>query len=152
MKKSRKKTRARLPVESEKSAGAVVFFRGAQIEYLLLFSRFLGFPKGHIERGEKERESAAREVREETGLEVTLLDGFRETDEYWYRRKDARVHKRAVFFLAQAQHRDSKISWEHEEMAWLSFDEAMVRLTYENGRKILIKANEFLKRSNVDRR
>ena len=143
------KTKSRLPVESEKSAGAVVFYRGKEIEYLLLLSKYWGFPKGHIERGEKEYDAARREVREETGLEVVLLDGFRVMDEYWYKRQDARIHKQAIFFLAEAKHRASKISWEHEEMAWLSFDEAMARLTYAGGRELLRQANEFLKRKSL---
>ncbi len=135
---------------AERSAGAVVFHRGdlghraEQIEYLLLLSSYWGFPKGHVEPGESERDAALREIREEAGLEVTLLDGFHEVDEYWYHRDGERIQKQAIFFLAEAPHRDSKISWEHKEMVWLSFAEAMARLTYENGRKILKKANAFL--------
>lgn len=131
---------------TETSAGAVVFHRGEKIEYLLLLANFWGFPKGHVEAGESERDAALREIREEAGLDVTLLDGFRELDEYSYRRRDANIHKIAIFFLAQAPHRDSKISWEHKEMAWLSFEEALKRLTYRNGQEILRKANEFLQR------
>jgi len=131
---------------TEKSAGAVVFHRGKKIEYLLLLSTFWGFPKGHLEAGENEREAALREIREETGLAVTLLNGFRAQDEYDYARDSERIHKVAVFFLAEAKHRESKISWEHSEMAWLAFDDALARLTYENGHAILRKADEFLKR------
>ena len=134
---------------TEKSAGAVVFHRAENVEYLLLLSNFWGFPKGHLERGESERDAALREVREEAGLDVTLLDGFREVDEYWYARHGERVRKIAIFFLAEAPHRDSKISWEHTAMAWLSFDEAMTRLTYRNGQEILRKANEFLQRETL---
>lgn len=130
---------------TEKSAGAVVFHRGEKIEYLLLLSSFWGFPKGHIEAGETEAQAALREIREETGLDVTLLENFRVQDEYQYARRDARIHKVAVFFLAEAPARDSKISWEHSEMAWLTFDEALARLTYRNGSEILQKANAFLK-------
>ena len=51
----------------EKSAGAVVFHRGKQTEYLLLLSTYWGFPKGRIEPGEDERTAALREIKEETG-------------------------------------------------------------------------------------
>ncbi len=129
---------------TEKSAGAIVFHRSEQLEYLLLFSNFWGFPKGHIERGESEQDAALREIREETGLDVKLIEGFRAVDDYWYQRKGERIKKQAVFFLAEATNRDSKISWEHEEMAWLSFDEAIERLKFKNLREILTKANEFL--------
>ena len=144
MKRVASKAKSRLPIENEKSAGAVVFHRGKEIEYLLLLANFWGFAKGHIEKGESERDAALREIREETGLDTELLGGFRAVDEYWYQRKGVRVKKQAVFFLAEAEHRDSKISWEHREMAWLSFDEAMERLKFKNLRDILQAANDFL--------
>lgn len=134
----------------EKSAGAVVFYqgdlgqRGEKIEYLLLLSNFWGFPKGRLEAGESEREAALREIREETGLEVALLEGFRQVDDYWFQRRSRRAQKQAVFFLARAPHRESVISWEHNEMAWLPFDAAMERLKFKNLRDILQAANDFL--------
>ena len=91
-------------------------------------------------------QAARREILEETGLEVALLDGFREVDQYWYARRGERIPKVAVFFLAEARTRDSRISWEHSEMGWFTFEEAQVRLTYENGRRILEKAERFLQR------
>lgn len=131
----------------EKSAGAVVFYRGAQIEYLLLFSTYWGFPKGHIEPGEDERAAALREVREETGLEVEIIDGFREIDGYSFARHGEPVEKQSVYFVAEAHNRDSRISREHSDMIWLPFDQALAHLGYEGGKKILRKANEFLTRS-----
>jgi len=133
----------------EKSAGAVVFFHGKQVEYLLLHSTYWGFPKGHIENGESEFQTALREVREEAGLDVTILDGFREVDAYSYRRKGEPVEKQSVYFVAQAHERNARLSREHDDLAWLAFDEALTRLGYEGGREILRKANEFLKRKGT---
>ncbi len=129
---------------TEKSAGAVVFYRGEPIEYLLLLSTYWGFPKGNIEPGEDDRAAAVREVREETGLDVELVEGFEEIDDYWYHRRGQRVHKQAIFYLAAAQSRESKISWEHEDMAWLPFDQALERLKFAGLRSLLTKANVFL--------
>lgn len=129
---------------TEQSAGAVVFYRGEQIEYLLLLSTYWGFPKGRIEKDEHERTAALREVREETGLEVTILEGFRDIDEYWYHHKGQRVHKEAIFFVAQAPSRESKISWEHEDMVWLPFEAALERLKFAGLRNLLTRANEFV--------
>jgi 8-oxo-dGTP pyrophosphatase MutT (NUDIX family) len=128
----------------EKSAGAVVFHRNQEIEYLLLYSNYWGFPKGHIESGESDRDAALREVQEESGLKVTLVDGFRESDTYFFRHKGELVRKEAVFFLAEAKDNQSRLSHEHSDMVWLTFDEALRRLNYEGGLKILRKANEFL--------
>jgi bis(5'-nucleosidyl)-tetraphosphatase len=133
----------------EKSAGAVVFYRSAQMEYLLLHSTYWGFPKGHIESGESERATAMREVREETGLHVALIDGFRQVDEYSFARHGQTVQKRSVYFLGQAYDRAARISWEHDDLVWLRFDDALARLGYEGGKEILRKANEFLKRETT---
>ncbi len=133
----------------EKSAGAVVFHKSDKIEYLLLLSNFWGFPKGHIESGESEEDAARREIREETGLDVNLIDGFREVDEYWYQHKGQRVKKQAIFFLGEAKDRDSKISWEHEEMAWLTYNDAIERLKYKNLREVLERANEFISKHHL---
>ena len=128
----------------EKSAGAIVFYRGEQIEYLLLLSNYWGFPKGHIEAGENERAAALREIREEAGLAIRLLEGFREIDAYSFRSKGELVQKQSVYFLAQARDQNSRLSHEHSAMTWLTFDQAIQRLSYEGGRTILRKANDFL--------
>ena len=69
----------------EKSCGAVVFTRcGSKIQYVLVQNRagIYGFPKGHVEAGETEEQTALREVFEKVGLLVRLLPGFRSEDAY----------------------------------------------------------------------
>ena len=61
--------------------------------------RYWSFPKGHIEDGETEQETAIREIKEETGLDVTLVNNFREISEYC---PFGKIRKRVVFFLARA--------------------------------------------------
>ena len=63
----------------EKSCGAVVYCQEENdIKYLLVCERsgFWVFPKGHMEEGESEHETALREVKEETGLDVMFVDDF----------------------------------------------------------------------------
>lgn len=128
----------------EKSAGAVVFHRGEEIEYLLLLSTYWGFPKGRIEENEDERTAALREVREETGLEVTLLKGFRELDQYWYQRKGQRIRKEAVFFIGEAAGTGAKVSWEHEDLIWLPYRAALEKLKFAGLRDLLTHANDWI--------
>ncbi len=130
----------------ETSAGAVVFYRAEPIEYLLLLSNFWGFPKGHIELGEDERTAALREIHEEAGLRVTLLDGFRYVEKYAYQRNGNLNPKIAIYFLGESDTRASRLSHEHSDMAWLSFDAALARLQFDGLRDTLRAANEFLQK------
>ena len=87
----------------EKSCGAVVFTKDTQgVKYVIIESKdgVFGLPKGHVENGEGELETARREVLEETGLHVEFLDGFREEESYvFYRNGEPRI-KRVIYFLA----------------------------------------------------
>lgn len=129
----------------EKSAGAVVFHRGAQIEYLMLRGKAWEFPKGLVEPNESETEAAVREVREETGVSIMLVPEFRELVQYFYRRQDGTlVKKQVVYFLGETKQQDAKVSWEHEEAAWMRYEQALQAIPYENSREILRRANERL--------
>ena len=66
---------------SEKSCGAAVFTKdNGIVNYVIVESNdgVFGFPKGHTEAGESEHETALREIFEETGLKLKIIDGFRE--------------------------------------------------------------------------
>ena len=127
----------------EVSCGAVVFTRAAEgIRYVIIRSLegFYGFPKGHMEMGETEQETALREIREEVGLKVRLLDGFREVHEYLMPKKPGAM-KRVVYFLAEYE--DQPIAPQAEELSQASlmtFEEAMAAFQFENLRELLQKA------------
>jgi 8-oxo-dGTP pyrophosphatase MutT (NUDIX family) len=140
----RVKAKAKLKLRREKSAGAVIFHRGVRIEYLLLRANYWGFPKGLIEARERENVTALREVKEETGLDVRIVEGFRVEDRFMYRREGALVRKVAVYLLAEAQTRDVQISWEHDEFAWLPFQAALEKLEFKGLRDVLRQAHAFL--------
>jgi len=132
----------------EVSAGAVVYYDGeGEEEYLLLHypSGHFDFPKGNLEPGEAPEAAALREVKEETGLDVELVEGFREEVEYVYYRGGRRVRKKVIFFLAKARTKEVKLSWEHVGYAWLPFDRALARLTYDSSRRVLAKAHRHLR-------
>ena len=50
-----------------------------------------------------------------------------------------------TFFLAKTETKDVKISFEHKGFAWLPFEQAIERLSYDKSKKLLKKANLFLK-------
>ncbi len=135
---------------SEKSCGAVVFIeQDHKFKYLLVKSLagIWGFPKGHTIMGESEQQTALREIKEETNVDVNLLDGFRIVDEYVIPPKNATpiVNKQAVYFLATFRDQacapqESKIS----EIALVDFDTAVSLFSFEGHKRILTSANAFL--------
>lgn len=126
----------------EKSCGAIIFYKTKQNTKILLVKnnngRYWSFPKGHIEEGETEQETAVREIKEETGLDVTLTKGFREISEYC---PFGKIRKRVVFFLARAFTDNVKI--QEEEIAsyiWVDLQQARKMCTYDNDLRIIEKA------------
>ncbi len=131
----------------KKSCGAIIFYReNSKILFLLLkYPNYWGFPKGESEKNESEIETAKREIKEETGLDVNFIFGFRHEHEYSYYLKGKLITKKAILFLAESKTKDVKISWEHEDYKWLDYENALKLLTYEKDKEALKKAYEYLK-------
>lgn len=133
----------------EKSVGGLVFREASpQKEFLLLHynAGHWGFPKGHMEGRETERETLLRELREETGLAgPEPLPGFREKTSYFFRRGEQTIFKEVVFYLLRAEKPEVKISHEHKGFEWLPFQKALERLSFKNTKAVLEKADSFLK-------
>ena len=131
----------------EKSCGGVVFTRcGGEIKYVIIQSLegFYGFPKGHVEADETEVQTALREIREETGLDVNILPGFRCVDEHPIPSKPG-VWKQVVYFAAEYENQEPR--YQPEELLGVSlmtFDEAMNAFQWESSKKILKKAHDYL--------
>lgn len=133
-------------MKQEKSCGAIVYRRrGGSLQLLLIRHRFSGhwsFPKGHIEPGEHENETALREVREETGLDIRLLSGFRESVEYC---PSPEVKKQVVYFLGvpcggRLRRQESEVS----EVRWLEIGRALEEVTFNNDKMLIRKVRRHL--------
>ena len=136
-------------MRQEKSCGAVIFREDEHgRRFYLILKSVKGHTtlcKGHVEKKETEHETATREIREETGLTVEFLDGFREVVTYSPSRG---VTKDVVFFLARMS--GGTLACQPEEVAdarFLPFDAALAALTHASDRAVLQKAHSFLARS-----
>ena len=132
-------------MKREKSCGAVIFYENNTERNYLILTSILGHTtlcKGHVEGDETEHETAVREIREETGLTVDFVDGFREVITY---SPEVGATKDVVFFLARL--RDGEPVCQPEEVAAIRFlplDEALAALTHDSDRDTLRKAHAFL--------
>ena len=134
----------------ESSCGAVVFrdIKG-EILYLLIKNKrssHWGFPKGHMEPGETKEDTAKREVLEETGIHVKLIDGFECVSKFKIQNK---IQKNVYVFVGTTQ--DTSISIQTEEIEdfiWLTYERALSLLKFDNDKDILTAANNFLNENN----
>jgi bis(5'-nucleosidyl)-tetraphosphatase len=133
----------------EISAGAVLHLmdENFEINYLILNYSYghWDFPKGNVEIGETEIDTIKREVMEETGIvDIKLIEGFRQQISYKYRKKSKLVHKTVIYYLAETKSNKVVLSFEHVNFAWLNFNSALDKLSFENSKKVLKNAKEFL--------
>ncbi len=77
------------------------------------------------------------------------MDGFREQITYKYRKKFNLIDKAVIYYLAETKSKTVVLSFEHINFEWLNFNDALERLSFENSKKVLKLANEFL--SNLKR-
>jgi 8-oxo-dGTP pyrophosphatase MutT (NUDIX family) len=103
-----------------------------------------GLPKGTPNPGESLKETAVREVSEETGLEVRLVDKIG-VIEYWFSREGVRYHKWVHYYLMEAIGGDtSKHDVEYDRVEWAPAVVALRKLTFKNEVEIAREAKELL--------
>ena len=135
----------------EKSCGALVVRREGE-KYFVLMIRHKAkgnrsFPKGHVEVGESEIETAQREVFEETAVRINIVDKFRHP--VYYRPRPG-AKKEVVYFLALTDQVETMPAKGETVLAeWIPVEKASGLLAHENDRRVLSHALEYLEVKNA---
>ena len=138
----------------EKSCGTVLYtVKDNVVHYVLLKARddgYCGFPKGHVEAGESEHETALRETWEETSIRAEIVGDFRR--EVTYTMKNGK-EKTVMYFLARffGQTPTHNPGFETCDYLVLPLEEACKELTFENTREFLKEAEEYI-RENANKK
>lgn len=130
-----------MSIEREISFGGVVV-RDGEVLVIAPAGRpeVTTLPKGRGQPGESEQDTAAREVREETGIEPRIRERLGDV-EYWYRRSGLRVFKTVGYYLCDyvsgdtADHDD-----EVDDARWMPLEQARTELSYPGERRIIERA------------
>jgi len=135
---------------NEKSIGAVIFRKENKVVYYLLLHYEGGhwdFVKGNTEENETDMDTLRRETLEETGIkDLRILDGFKEVVKWYYRRGGQLVNKEVIFYVAETETKEIKLSFEHKGFFWLPIDKALKQVTFNNAKQLLKKADELIKK------
>lgn len=136
-------------IKFEKSAGGVVVrLDQNQPRFLLIRDGYghWGFPKGHLERGERADTAALREVMEETGLRQVNVVAPIAAIEWRFRFRGRLIQKHCEFFLMESPSGETKPQKAEGITAcqWATIEEAHALLDYENARGVLTQAHALV--------
>lgn len=127
---------------------------GKEIKYLVMKRKMhwrgWEFPKGGINFPESRKSAVRREIYEETGKKALKVKKFNFHGFYNYKKKltDRKDFIGQAYYLYAVEVKYGKIKldkYEHSEYKWLSFPEALKKVTFQNQKKSLIIVNEWLK-------
>jgi 8-oxo-dGTP pyrophosphatase MutT (NUDIX family) len=131
-----------------KSCGFVAYKQIENKNYYLIIKSLngdIGFPKGHMEIGESELQTAIRELKEETCAEVEVISGFRYQIEYPLPRVPDAI-KQSVYFLGKCT--SERIICQETEVdsaEFIPYEDAIKMLTFEETKNILRDAELFIR-------
>jgi 8-oxo-dGTP pyrophosphatase MutT (NUDIX family) len=132
-------------MNKEKSCGIIVF-NDDKVLVIKHNKGHFGFPKGHVEPGETEHETAKREVKEETNIDALIIDGFRDYITYSPKEK---VIKDVIYFVGNAVSFDLKNQEkEVSNCLFVPSNEVLDLLTFEDEKNIFKKALTFKENLN----
>ena len=129
-------------MKKEKSCGCIVINDKNEVLLIHHNAGHWDFPKGHVEEGETEVQTAIREVKEETNIDVKVNEKYRYTTKYSPKED---VMKEVVYFLAKntSDNKEAQLE-EVSEVKWFKMEEALEKITYDTSKELLVKLKKDL--------
>jgi len=124
--------------EKIQKAGAIVLSSNDKNKIALLYrgkQNDWSFPKGHVDAGEKAIETMVREIKEETGLTVSIIKALPDLE---YAHSDGSLISTKMFLVKSENDSELKLESENDDMRWISKEEVVEKLSYENLKKYFI--------------
>lgn len=134
-------------MKKEKSCGCVVVNNG-KVLLVKHNAGHISFPKGHVELGETEQETAIREVKEETNIDVKIISDTKFIESYWVSEE---IYKDVIYFLAiptsfDMKNQESEVS----EVLWVDESEILDVLAYDDTKKLWLDIEKEKKKILCD--
>lgn len=142
---------------TEKSAGVIIFYMKENEPYFLLleYPTYWGFVRGRIEKDEATESTIKREAKEEANIsKLAILEGFKESQSWFYKLNGKLIRKFAVYYLAEISQEEAKkvrVSFEHKAFKFLTLKEALEIMRIGNEKLMLEKAAEFIKEKKAEK-
>ena len=137
-------------MNTQHSCGVIVVYKEIPNKFLLLKQNephSWSFPKGHMEKNEEPKETALRELLEETGIKKINLLRLPILEEKKYKVVDnkERVYKTNKYFIGFVD--SKKVTIKKDEIAeyrWVTYEEALDLFEYKNRKEVLKQAQAYL--------
>lgn len=131
-------------VVHETTSGGIVFRRNqaGKLEILLISdakNRWT-IPKGHVEEGEEPKQTAEREIREETGLQEMKVYNWLGKVNFRYRRTHTLVLMTMHIYLVEGKGDTNKLKGEEwlTDIKWMPANEAVDKIAYDDIGKLIL--------------
>lgn len=139
----------------EPTAGGIIFRHGKnnQVEIMLIQDakdRWT-IPKGHIEPGESARQTAEREIREETGLQEMDVLNWLGKIHFRYRRQQSLVLMTTQIYLVKAKGDTNDLNEEDwmNGIGWFPANEALDMIEYEDIGKLILLGLQRIRKEDL---
>ncbi len=139
----------------EETFGIIPVFIDKNIPYFLIVKLIAGhwaFSKGHIEEGETEIQAGKRELFEEVGIKkCKVLNKIFFKESFSYKKQGSFITKNVKYFLGFVKNKNVKIDGrEVVDFEWLTFRDALKRITFSQAKNVLKEVNKFLKLNKTE--